>query len=279
MLLPQLLPWDPVTHPALTPVHHQPMRRERRRPSHESITRAVCKEVVTDATSHRPPDIGSYLAEAPRLHVLAAYLRHETGKHNGLLYIAPVEVVASRTSEGHATALTRMRQLLSAGRSIDEQLAAMTIDERWVVFHAVSSGCLLKELENCVAHPSFSWHLEKRQLREMILQSRVGPLAGSGEGPAPFLEAVSLLGDLGGDEVPHALGDPLIGRETAHGVLVHDGNGRLLSRAYAVRDGQLSHRATIEVWVARGRPVQAADQTAYDMARRTLFVTRGQPAH
>lgn len=112
MLLPQLLPWDPVTHPALTPVHHQPMRRERRRPSHESITSAVCKEVVTDATSHRPPDIGSYLAEAPRLHVLAAYLRHEAGKHNGLLYIAPVEVVASRTSEGPSSVRLDLDQRL-----------------------------------------------------------------------------------------------------------------------------------------------------------------------
>lgn len=196
----------------------------------------------------------SYLAEGARLLVVADYLRHEAAKRDGKLYGKMLDEVSCQTSERHATALASMRASLATGSSVEELLAATAIEERWVLFHAVSWGCLAKELANCVGDPGFSWLLEKRPLREIVFESPVGPLRNMSVHRPTFLDAVDFLRGVNGDDNDrHELVDPLIGRTEGSSVVIHDGNGRLLSYAYAVRDGRLSDSASIDIWVGQTR--------------------------
>jgi len=223
----------------------------------------------------------TYLAEESRLRVVTDYLRHEAGKRSGRLYETPLEDVAQQTSARHADSLKRLRDSLSscppddARTSAAKLVEAAPLDERWILFHAVSYGCLNKELANCVGHPDFYWGLEKRSLRETVFESPVGPLRSLGHRHPSFPEAVVSLREVGDcDRDVHTFGDPLIGRPDGQdGILIHDGNGRLLSHAYLVRDGSMPDAQLIDVWVGRRRERRDSDAAA-DAMRASLFAKR-----
>lgn len=224
----------------------------------------------------------TYLAEPARLRLVADYLRHEACKLHGNLYTAERESVIRKTSEWHAALLDCLRERLSGLSSVEEKrsetvrfLESIAIDERWALFHAVSWGCLTKKLENCVGHPSFRWAREQWRLCEMEFESTkdLGPLhAWTGTNLPSFCEAVDFLRPRGSsDQKPHSLDDPLIGRQHGQRIRIHDGNGRLLSYAYAALAGRIPESKLIDIWVGYSREPYPEEVNAYEHACRTVF--------
>lgn len=227
----------------------------------------------------------SYLADPQRLAAAADYLRHEAGKTGGRLYRTPADDIADRTSPRHRAVVERLREALAgctAALTAKERASAfwtaLPIEERWLLLHAVSFGCLEKRLENCVGHPGYGWALEAHPLSEMLFESDIGPLHGLRGDDLRFATVVVRLRVVGGeDRDPHVLEDPLIGRVFNGAVQVHDGNGRLLSSAYRVRDGSLPMSHHVPVWVGRPRSLQPLDAHVRTAVSATLFATGNAP--
>jgi hypothetical protein len=217
---------------------------------------------------------GTYLADEQRLDVVESYLSHEASKRGGRMYCEPLDLVRQRTSPRHVDLLVAVRHALEGEQAVEDILHTLNRRERWALFHVVSCGCLDKELENVVGHPERLWRREAIRACDLHLDTRVGPLRyADGEGALPFPAAVELLRRLGGREAkPHRRLDSLIGRkDDDEPVRIHDGNGRLVTLAYAVRDNQLPDTTEVDVWVGYRKDVPAADLRVYDWAQRSVF--------
>jgi hypothetical protein len=106
----------------------------------------------------------------------------------------------------------------------------------------------------------------------MEFESKIGPLEQlQGDHPS-LLEVVEFLRlTESSDGALRDLRDPLIGRPYAQRTRIHDGNGRLLSCAYAIRDGQILVSEPLIVWVGYLRNPQATGDKAYENACNTVF--------
>lgn len=208
------------------------------------------------------------------MQVVTSYLKHESGKFGGRLYGAPLADIDAWCSPRHTNAVVRFREVLASNHDVGAVIRSLPLEERWLLFHAVSFGCLRKELANAIGYPGLGWALEDVRLADLKFETPVGPLCEIGVATPTLSEAVRHLGtDGGSDRDPHASTDPLIGRQVGSSVRIHDGNGRLLSHAYAVRDGLASLSTTVAVWVGRSREVAGLDESLYRRARVTLFPT------
>jgi hypothetical protein len=126
--------------------------------------------------------------------------------------------------------------------------------------------------------PSLAWDLEQHPLGQLIFDSPLVPLKGMGHPPFTVPEVVQFLERQAHheDEKPHPAGDPLIGRAKDSSVLIHDGNGRLLSCAYAIRDGKRTFDSEVAVWVGRSRVPTEHDRATLEFVQSTLFLTHGR---
>lgn len=220
-------------------------------------------------------DLQSYLGEDARLQVLGAFLEHEAAKADSPIYSTSLAVVADRTSESHSGVLAVLRKQLTAPHDIGPLLEALSLADRWKLFHAVSCGGLPKCLFNCVGHPERAWVLEPVPLNHLQFESPVGALQAMGEARPTFGQAVDFLQQSDAiDQEPHTTQDPLIGRNLDHdSVLVHDGNGRLLSLAFSCTRAEIDDDHQIPMWVGHLKQVSPEERQAYIEACNGIFRT------
>jgi len=219
--------------------------------------------------------LDSYLAESTRLEVVTDFLTHEVSKLDSPIYKAPLEVVSGRTSQSHSELLAVLRSAYTPpiqGEQIRAFLGKLPLSERWKLFHAVSCGGLEKDLFNCVGCPAFKWARESVPLHRTCFETKVGALQDFKEKHPTFAQAVDFLKTSNAeDQTPHVFQDPLIGRAKEDLVLIHDGNGRLLSYAFARIRGDIPEDHHVEIWVGRDRQPEAAEFAAYQQATDGIF--------
>lgn len=185
----------------------------------------------------------TYLEEASRLMVVESYLLHEHKK----LFSSDLKGQAEKINEARNRLgnieLTYLENYIRVATP-QELLSSFDIDTKWKLFHAVSYGCFDKELWNCVGIPELSWGYREISLNECILESTVGWAKNISDGYLPFNTllgyAKNNLDLIKNQDKYDTLSkhdrskDPIIGRETKEGILIHDGNGRLVKIAYSV---------------------------------------------
>jgi hypothetical protein len=220
-----------------------------------------------------PPD--SYLAESARLEVVTDFLAHEVSKLDSPIYTTSLVEVSGRTSQSHSELLAALRSAYTPpiqGEQLRAFLGNLSLSERWKLFHAVSCGGLVKDLFNSVGHPAFEWTRESVLLHRTRFETKVGALHGFEEEHPTFAQAVDFLKTSNAeDQNPHALQDPLVGRAEGDFVLIHDGNGRLLSYAFACIREDIPEDHHVEIWVGRDREPAAAECAAYQQATVVIF--------
>lgn len=226
----------------------------------------------------------TYLNESNRLALLRDYVLHEAKKYR-IFQNGSADEVENNTSMKHRVIFEKF--CLTAKRGRDEAavfIDKLSIEDRWHLFHAISCGVFRKDLFNCVGWPELQWDLENYAGTDLICETRVGFTRHFGSGCVTGSNLIeiakrqtrqTLIDDnakYDADGFNFRLEDPLIGRHTQAGVLIHDGNGRLLRWACAVALGDGDRRQTFRVWVGSPRSASAAEKVLYQKIERSLFI-------
>ena len=227
----------------------------------------------------------TYLSEAIRLRIINGYLLHEHRKLKMLNSRTHKKIIKYATDRLFKSGLAHVKGYLAA-ENPREYADSLDLKQKWVLFHNVSYGLFFKELWLCVGHPKFDWsYEEKLPLNICVIETKVGGWESILQKHPTFAEAW-YYAERHKDDVKKMVEQeyifsgngcdrsPIIGYKTRAGILVHDGNGRVLKRISSI----ISKNDTEKVIPAFvGEPVRIPDQEdrrAMKMLKKEVFLTK-----
>lgn len=228
----------------------------------------------------------TYLELPPRVQLVSEYISHEITKIDFSTLNEKAEKIQVKCSKEHGVLFKNFLAIvINKVENRDELIAKLSLRDKWLIFHGLSFGLLVKKLHNCIGNPDFCWKLKKIDPSVLVLETKVG-FASKIEGDTVSFDQVFeyAMNNLSKEELEQSIKkydglssvnrseDSLIGRMQTNGlVLVHDGNGRLVRLCSQLALKDKSKPLDLKSWVGFRTQFDFKDHKIYSKALQDIF--------